>query len=47
MGVPRLWGLLLEGLAKRFLLIAGGPRIAAVAEVQKPIYRIVNEHVEL
>lgn len=47
MGVPRLSGLLLGGLAEPFLLVTGGPHVAAVAEVQGPIQSVVDECVEL
>lgn len=46
-GVPRLSGLLLGGLAEPFLLVARGPHMAAVTEVQGPIQSVVNERVEL
>lgn len=46
-GVPRLSGLLLGGLAEAFLLVTRGPHVAAVTEVQGPIQSIVNERVEL
>lgn len=46
-GVPGLSGLLPGGLAEPFLLVARGPHVAAVTEVQGPIQSIVNERVEL
>lgn len=46
-GVPGLSGLLLGGLTEPFLLVARGPHVAAVTEVQGSIQSVVNERVEL
>lgn len=46
-GVPRLSGLLLGGLAEPFLLVTRGLHMAAVAEVQGPVQRVIDESTEL
>lgn len=46
-GMPKISGLLLGGLAEPFLLVTRGPHVAAVAEVQGSIQSVVDERVEL
>lgn len=46
-GMPEITGLLVGGLAQPFLLVAGGPHVAAVAELQGSVQSVVDQRAEL